>query len=137
MLFSVQQAAAEPAFVHSVFILFHLFHLFALNLWKQSVILSVSADLSGGEEQEAGEGVAGAAHARHHGVEPGRLQWDRVSDLQRQHRRAGGDQETLSIVTQHHVSLSTPHQLQTHLEDHRNTTEGFLILFWISIIKCI
>lgn len=74
--------------------------------------------LGRGEDQEAGEGVAGAALARQ-AVVPGRLQRDRVPDLQLQHRRAGRDQETVRDVAQRHVDVGALQQLQTHLEGSR------------------
>lgn len=104
----------------------HLFHFIATNapksLWFYLSNCSRKAgDLCGGEEQEAGEGVAGAALGRHDVVVPGCLQWDRVSDLQLQDRRAGGDQETISNVTQRHVNLAALHQFHTHLDERTNT----------------
>lgn len=83
----------------------------------------VAGDLCGGEDKKASEGVASAALARHDAVVPGRLQRDRVSDLQLQDRRAGGDQEAISNVAQRHVSLTVLHQLQTHLDDRRSRQE--------------
>lgn len=69
----------------------------------------------GGEDQEAGEDVAGAGLAHHDGVEIDHLQWDRVSGRQLQNGGARGDQVTISCVTQSHVTVSALHQLQTHL----------------------
>lgn len=69
---------------------------------------------AGGGDQESGEGVAGAGHLRHQAVVPGRLQRHGVSDLQVQHRRAGGHQETLGRVAQRHVILTVLHHFHTH-----------------------
>lgn len=79
--------------------------------------------LGGGEDQEAGEDVAGAALARDDAVVPGRLQWHRVSNLQVQDRRAGRDQETFGCVAHHLVTFAALHQPQTHLEEDNRRSE--------------
>lgn len=72
--------------------------------------------LKGGEDEEAGEAVAGAALRHHHAVVPGWLHRNFISDFQVQNRRAGRDQETVGAVAQREVLLAALHQLQTHLQ---------------------
>ena len=69
-----------------------------------------------GEDQEAGEGVTGAALARQHAVVLGCVDRHRVSGVQLQDRRAGGDQEPVSRVAQRHHNTRVLHQVQTNLE---------------------
>lgn len=63
----------------------------------REVVVMHSGPLGCGEDQEAGEGVARAA-LTNDGVEPADLQRHRVSGLQIQHRRTGGDQKPLRRV---------------------------------------